>query len=132
MLRLRKSGLMNLTLITPLHKKHDLTSSYTYASWYGAVHKLCRLKTGDFWPPSPSSTPLSIKFVVFLLGKMVCFLPFHLPRRSLWMDPLQNWRVFQLSAPKKLFLSTHTTWWSCQISGVKNWGQFSIKIQRKK
>ena len=35
----------------------------TNSTLQGAVHKLCRLKNGDFWPPHPL-------FVVFLLSKI--------------------------------------------------------------
>ena len=50
--------------------------------WYGAVHKLCRLKIGDFIPPPP---PLLVVFLLCKIGKF-CSPPL-LRLHSLWTAP---------------------------------------------
>ena len=52
---------------------------------FGTVHKLCRLKIGDFWPPTPLSSFLLSR--VYLLNRLWGF-PTPLPRwYSLWTAP---------------------------------------------
>ena len=64
-----------------------------------AVHKLCRLKNGDFWPP-PSP------FVVFLPSKFRHFWP-PWRRHRLWMTP--NWYDMHL----QIFLIVFPEWLLC-------------------
>ena len=82
----------------------------------GAVHKLCRLKIGDFWPPP---TPL---LVVFLLWKSTIFDPPLLLRRSLWTAPILGRQANYckrgkkpptslLSNPQSLFLTLIKSWY---------------------
>ena len=57
----------------------------TTALHFGAVHKLCRLKIGDFWPPPPLSSFLLSR--VYLLNRLWGY-PTSLPRwHSLWTAP---------------------------------------------
>ena len=53
--------------------------------YLGAVHKLCRLKIGDFWPPPPL-------LVVFLLGKIGNFWRYH--NNHSWILAIHKDRIF--------------------------------------
>ena len=81
-----------MTLIEKISNSSLVLSFYNiklywhiFAFAFGAVHKLCRLKIGNFWPPP-------LHFVVFLASKIDSFwTPFPSPRsrgHSLWMAPL--------------------------------------------